>query len=595
MNALLQPFDPQPAPQDGWLAEERLLASWVRSHGGEPTLCCVAAWLRRAESQGDSCLALAAPQRCGSPGWTPAEIDALRRSALVSDGSVRRPLVIDDVGRCWWWRNWRHEQRIGEVLGARLDPLPTPAGLPALIERLFAGGDPTLDAAQRAAVQRAGQRLLVLTGGPGTGKTRTALRLLLACQLLASEPLRIALAAPTGKAAQRLNESLQQGSRQLPADADIVAACTELLEQPAQTVHRLLGWSPSLRRFRHGRALPLQADVVLVDEVSMLDLATLRALCDALREHATLVLLGDAEQLSSVASGSVLDDVVQALEGMPRTPVVRLSHGFRSDAALTPALEAARRGDALAVRNAAASCPQALALHLLHDPGELAALLDDWSATLAEQVVQAAGGTGESAARQLLSAWQSRQLLCALREGRFGARSAAEHIDATLRERLGHPAGLRHWAGQAVIVQHNDYARGLFNGDLGVMAPDANGVLRAWFPAQGTTGTLRDFAPGDLPSHASAAALTVHKAQGSEYDHVALLLPPRADLELLDRQLVYTALTRARHSLEIWSSPATLEAALARRSVRLGGLRERLAEVAANNAHRRITEPTPGR
>ncbi len=578
MNLLsLAPLDPQPRPEDGWRSDERLLATWVRSHGGSETLALVAAWLRRAESQGDSCLRLDAPQRCGSPGWSAAEIAALRDEPMVSAGDQRQPLVIDGGGRCYWWRSWRHEIRIAETLGLRLDEPAEPARLDELVGRLFVDSDAELDAAQRLAVHRAGQRLLVLTGGPGTGKTRTALRLLLARQLLSASPLRIALAAPTGKAAQRLNESLAQGAGGLGEQGDLREALAHLLAQPAQTVHRLLGWSPALRRFRHNREQRLQVDVALIDEVSMLDLGTLRALCDALPDEAMLILMGDAEQLSSVASGSVLDDIVQALEGPPGGPVVRLRHGFRSDSALLPALEAARLGDAQALLAQCAAQPQALALREIPDGAALATQLDGWSARLLERIGAAADGVGESAARRLLQAWQSRQLLCALREGRFGARVAAEQIDSALALSLGHAPTERYWPGRSLIVLRNDYSRGLFNGDIGVLLADDSGRIRAWFGAANGEAPLRDFAPGDLPEHASAAALTVHKAQGSEYGHVALLLPPNPDLLLLDRQLVYTALSRARHAVELWSETGSLTAALGRRTLRSGGLRERLA------------------
>ncbi|MCK7592794.1 exodeoxyribonuclease V subunit alpha [Pseudomarimonas salicorniae] len=582
MNRLsLLPFEPVPAPEDGWRPEERMLASWIRGHGGSEALAAVAAWLRRAESQGDSCLPLGTPQRCGSPGWDAAVIDTLRGERLVSDGAARAPLVIDAAGRCYWWRSWRHELRIAKVLGARLQVPAADDTRAALVERLFAGSDAAHDQAQRRAVAAADAPLLVLTGGPGTGKTRTALRLLLMRQLLADragrgEPLRIALAAPTGKAAHRLNESLQQGAEQIVAlDPQLGETCARVLAQPARTVHRLLGWSPSMRRFRHGIEERLAVDLVLLDEVSMLDLGTLRAVCDALPENAGLVLLGDAEQLSSVASGSVLDDVVQALEGRVGGPVVRLDHGFRSDAALMPALGAARQGDADGLLML---CREEAALDFrpLTDATGLSARLDAWAGQLVETIAPLAAGRGEPAARALLAAWQRQQLLCALREGRFGAAAAAEHIDTLIREALGHPPESRLWAGRSVIVLRNDYSRGLFNGDLGVLLPGDDGQLRAWFAPAGSDPALRAFAPGDLPEHASASALTVHKAQGSEYDRIALILPPNPALALLDRQLVYTALSRARHGFELWADEPTLRAALARRSLRQGGLRERL-------------------
>lgn len=580
----LTPLDPQPAPEGGWRSDERLLATWVRSHGGSELLASVAAWLRRAESGGDSCLALSTPQRCGSPGWSAEQIAALRAESLVGDGGHRSALVIDESARCYWWRNWRHEVRIAEVIGARRQVAEAQPGqgigpgIDAVIARLFSDGDPNHDAAQREAVRRATTRLLILTGGPGTGKTRTALRLLLARQLLAVRPLRMALAAPTGKAAQRLNEAFQQGAAELSAQADpeLDEALQQVLQQPAQTVHRLLGYAPSSRRFRYGRAQPLQLDVVLVDEVSMLDLDTLRALCEAIPSDALLVLMGDAEQLGSVASGSVLDDIVQALEAGPESPVVRLSHAFRSDAVLLPALQAARHGDVAALLAELDRELPALELHPVADARAIEPLVRHWAQQLVERIRSLVEGRGSETAARLLAAWQAQQLLCALREGRYGALDLAGRIDDALRHALGVPIEQVQFAGRSLMVLRNDYARGLFNGDLGVLLPDHDGVLRAWFAPSPGESAPRAFAPGDLPEHASAAALTVHKSQGSEYERIALLLPPQIDHALLDRQLVYTALSRARRGIHLWCSPAVLEAALRRRHARIGGLRDKL-------------------
>jgi exodeoxyribonuclease V alpha subunit len=260
--------------------------------------------------------------------------------------------------------------------------------------------------------------------------------------------------------------------------------------------------------------------------------------------------------------------------------VVRLQHVFRSDSQLLPVFAAARQGDADRLLQLSAESPQALDYQRISSPAELARRLQDWAEQLASTIAEATAGRGESAAHRLLTAWQQRQLLCALREGPYGAAAVSEHIDALLAQQLGRAEGSTHAPGHSLIVLRNDYLRGLFNGDTGVLLPDDSGRLYAWFPPAGDEPVLRQFLPGDLPEHASAAALTVHKAQGSEYGHVALLLPPHAELALLDRQLIYTALSRARHRLSIWSEESTLRAALQRRSVREGGLRERLARCA---------------
>lgn len=596
---LLEHYAPPGGPDDGWRAEERLLATWARGHGASETLATVVAWLVRAESAGDSCLALDAPQRFGSPGWDAATIEALRAQSLVSDGTTAAPLVLDSRHRVYWWRNWRHEQVIASVLGQRLmsrssaaaqpresDRVPTPSmanpdPVPdATIDALFAGSDAAHDAAQREAVRRAGRRLVILTGGPGTGKTRTALRLLLAASVGASRSLRVALAAPTGKAAQRLNEALGEGLTELrqsttPGFTDATRTAIEgLLAEPARTVHRLLGYSPTSRRFRHGRQQPLDADLVLVDEASMLDLGILRALCEALPAHASLVLMGDAEQLGSVSTGSVFDDIVQALEGADDSPVVRLSHGFRSGAALAPVLDAARRGDADALLD---GCDGAhAARHPLPDRHALALRVQSWSDAMVEHIVPLARGRGADGARELIAGWRRRQLLCALREGDFGANAQAARVDAALAAALGVPADRPDFAGRSILIRNNDYGRDLFNGDLGVLLPDDAGRLRAWFPGQGDEDAMRSFVVEDLPAHTSASALTVHKSQGSEYAHVALVLPPAGGLALFDRRLVYTALSRARERVELWCEEPILREALARRSGRIGGLRDKL-------------------
>lgn len=554
------------------------IARWVLGHGGSRQLAMLAAWLRHAEGEGDSCLALRDGPRSGAPQLDTEALDALRSEPLVGDGTARCAFVLDRFDRLYFWRNWRHEARIAECLLARRDHRTTEDG-DAILHAVFADSDPAHDGQQRAAVRRAlDSELLILTGGPGTGKTRTALRLLLARQLAHPAPLKLVLAAPTGKAAQRLNDSLQSGLAALgdQASALLHAAMHRLPAASAQTVHRALAWSPQRHAFLRDASNRLDADIVLVDEVSMLDLATLRALCDAVPEKALLVLMGDAEQLVSVSAGSVLDDIVRALEPQLPFPVVRLSHGFRSDAALGPAIGAARDGDLDALREALRSHPGRFDWHAQVDAAALERLVQSWAGGLLRTLGDLPRRAGGEAAMALLQAWQGQQLLCARRDGRWGASTLAAQIDARLRAAwgAGHAPLV---AGSSLLVSHNDYFRQLFNGDVGVLLPDAGGRLRAWFAPLQPGEPARDFAPADLPAHGSAAAITVHKSQGSEYDRIALLLPPQPELPLLNRQLVYTALSRARQRIEVWSSEASLAAALGRRSERLGGLRERLA------------------
>ncbi|MBD8524261.1 exodeoxyribonuclease V subunit alpha [Pseudomarimonas arenosa] len=547
---------------------EQAVWRWTLAHGGDALLAERVARTARAEAAGDSCLALTGAQasRHGGTALDSQQLQQLRRSSLISDGGHIAPLVIDARQRLYFWRNWRHEQRISEQIVQALSTAADQAAsesLEAALQQAFADSDPALDSLQRKAVRQAlSRRLLILTGGPGTGKTRTVGRLIEAARRLHGETLQIHVAAPTGKAAQRLNMLFDR-------DANNVTA--------AQTVHRLLGFDPDTQRFRHGRELPLKTDLLIVDEVSMLDLGTLRTLLEAVPPSTHLVLMGDAEQLQSVTTGSVLDDIVQALEGIPDSPVVRLQHGFRSEHGLLPVFIAAQQGDAKALTRGADDLFAPISLRSCADLTQRDQRLHDWALQLIDQLSGAVTGQGEQDAARLLQAWQQQQLLCVLNEGPFGASEAALRIEARLREAWRVLPGTASFAGQAIMVRRNDYARGLFNGDLGVLLPDTSSRLRAWF-ADPMSSRLRSFATGDLPEHASACALTVHKSQGSEFPRVALLLPPDAESRVLSRQLVYTALTRARQRVEIWGDEAVLGAALARRSSRLGGLRDLLVQ-----------------
>lgn len=564
---------PSDLPDDLNAPFEQAVWRWVVAHGGTPLLAEMAARAARAEAAGDSCLALCGETagRHGGRALSAAEIDALRRQPLVSDGQRITPLLIDAQHRLFIWRNWQHEQRIAERLWASLGsraPSAEASQIEAAVQASFADSDPKLDRLQRQAVEQALRRgLLILTGGPGTGKSQTVQRLIKASRQLYGDDLDIQIAAPTGKAAQRLNMAF---------DRDSGSA------SKAQTVHRLLGFDPETQQFRYGRDQKLHTDLLIVDEVSMLDLGTLRALLEAVPAEARLVMMGDAEQLQSVTTGSVLDDIVQALERLPDSPVVRLQHGFRSEQGLLPAFQAARQGDTESLLKAADDLFAPITLHGCSDRAALELRLDDWATRLIDRLSAAAAGAGEPAAARLLALWQQQQLLCALNEGPFGAGEAAMHIEHRLRQAWRVAPNSAEFAGRAIIVQRNDYTRGLFNGDLGVLLPDTTGRLRAWF-ADAADSALRSFAPNDLPSHGSACALTVHKSQGSEYPEVALLLPPDPESRILSRQLVYTALTRARRRVEIWCDPRALRAALARRSSRLGGLRDLLVQRRANS------------
>lgn len=592
---------------EAWRALDRLVYRWVLRHGGDPLLASTAAWASLAEGHGDAALPLD-EGRHGMPPLDAAAIDRLRRQPLVAGapGDGMRPFVLDAAGRFYLWRNHVDETAVAATVHARrAAAVPAPAGLGADLDALFHGERRAEVQPQREAVRQVcGKRLFVLTGGPGTGKTTTVLRMLLMLQRQAGRPLAIQIAAPTGKAAQRLVQALRQGKAALlghpagPLAADWQPLLDAIPDAQALTVHRLLGYQPWRNAFRRSARDPVAADVVVVDEASMIDLAMLRCLLAAVRPEATLVLVGDADQLTSVATGSVLLDLVGAFEAAPRGDLVRLVHSFRAERELVAINEAVRAGDAAALDLAVRAAGDSVALQPVADERQLRQRLLRWAGMLAATPAlrgrpaadgpgfevaddETAASTAEAAARAALAALAGRQLLSALREGPFGAVAINATIEAALRRAWGVPPGTEWYPGRAVLITRNDYAAGLFNGDVGICLGDTDGRLRVWFEAShegGDGGALRSFAPHALPAHECAFALTIHKSQGSEYGHAAVLLPPDPANRILSRQLLYTGLSRARRSLELWAAEPALAAALAGEVRRAGGLGGRLRE-----------------
>lgn len=590
-----------------WSALDRALARWVLVHGGDVTLAQAAGWASHADSQGNSALMLD-PERARQLGIAQPEALHAALVALAADPGngwlVRAeaaasnrdaPFVLD--GHAFYLRrNFLDEVAVGQALKARLDTQPASSvALPeGALRELFPDQDNAEESPQRIAVRAAlGQRLFVLTGGPGTGKTSTVLRLLMAQVRARGEGQQAApivcLAAPTGKAAQRLSESLREGAQRVSdlLPAHWAPALSHVLEAKPGTVHRLLAVRGDGRPGFH-RGCRLPADVVVVDEASMLDMALLRALLDAMRDDALLVLVGDADQLAPVGIGTAFADLVGGLDGHPN--LVRLQHSFRASRELVAINEAVRVGDSERFTTAWEAAGSSAIRHRLAHRRALSAHLLHWSDALADGLqhagVFAVQTQAESAAlATLFAVVRQRQLLCALREGQFGAIEANRQIE----RRLHADPALAAWAdaqwypGRLVIITRNDYSAGLFNGDIGLCLQladaDGNARLQVLFeaaPDGSGDAAPRRFDPVQLPPHETAFALTIHKSQGSEYDHVAVLLPPLAEHPLLLRQTLYTALSRARRSVELWAEPAAVNACITTPLGRAGRLAERL-------------------
>lgn len=481
---------------------------------------------------------------------------AARASTLVSAPPV---LHLDDDRLLYLDRYWREEKQVCDDLLALL--LSGPIGKVPAFERLF---PPGFEEQREAAEIALAQSVTVLTGGPGTGKTTTVARLLaLVAEQAESSGLarpRIALAAPTGKAAARLQEAVQHEVAKLDA-----ADRARLGELQAMTLHRLLGSRPdSSSRFRHDRGNRLPHDVIVVDETSMVSLTMMARLLEAVRPDARLVLVGDADQLASVEAGAVLADLVDGLSARADTRVAELRTSHRFGEAISFLADAIRVGDA------------DRALALLRSGDEHIEFIEDdptnrMRSILLPHALRLRQAAVLGAADEALATLDEHRLLCAHREGPFGVRHWNRQVEKWLSEDTGLPPWSEWYAGRPLLVTANDYGLRVYNGDTGVVVAGPEG-LRAVIA--GATGPL-DFATSRLGDVETMHAMTIHKSQGSQADAVTVLLPSE-DSRLLTRELFYTAVTRAKRKVRVVGSDASVRAAIVRRAVRASGLAQRL-------------------
>jgi len=409
------------------------------------------------------------------------------------------------------------------------------------------------------------QAVTVLTGGPGTGKTTTVARLLalLAEQADLSDKagLRIALAAPTGKAAARLAEAVTGEVGELNAvDRERLSGLH------AVTLHRLLGSRPDTSvRFRHHRGNRLPHDVIVVDETSMVSLTMMARLLEAVRPDARLILVGDADQLASVEAGAVLADLVEGLSSRTDVRVAALRTSHRFGETIGALADAIRAGDADAVLTLLRSGDEHLEFIEDADPRtRLRAILVPHALRLREEAMA-------SAVEAALASLDDHRLLCAHRRGPFGVAHWNTQVQKWIAEETGQPAWSEWYAGRPLLVTANDYGLRVYNGDTGVVVTGADG-LRAFIA--GSTGPL-DFATSRLGDVETMHAMTIHKSQGSQAEEVTVLMPPQ-DSRLLTRELFYTAVTRAKVKVRVVGSEGSVRAAVERRAVRASGLRLRL-------------------
>ncbi|KAA0012963.1 exodeoxyribonuclease V subunit alpha [Billgrantia pellis] len=703
----------------GWLrALDRALASFFEREVSDapPLLLLAAALASHQLGRGHVCLdlaqTLAAPDLALSlppegddlsdppplPSELLAELElatwraALNHPALVADGSEppgNTPLVRserDGNVRLYLRRYWQYEQNIRGLIGARLTATPEAetdtATLPRALAALFPQSH-ELDWQQAACALASRSRFAVITGGPGTGKTTTVVKLLALLQALAlgepgpagaPRPLRIRLAAPTGKAAARLNESIAKQVQGLSL-VELAAAAgqqgvdistlRDSIPTEVTTLHRLLGSRPDTRHFRHHAGNPLALDALVIDEASMVDIEMMAAVLTALPPKARLILLGDKDQLASVEAGAVLGDLCQRAEGGHYTPatcdwlervigtpiperyrdeagqpldqaiaMLRVSHRFDAKSGIGQLAEAVNRP--LGPDHGQKEKKRAVREIFQQDYADIArlALADADDPALDRLVVNgnpagfANSGAGrhdrrgepitppvgyghylevmksarpaqpyfgegderqpyDDWARQVLTAHGHFQLLCALRKGAWGIQGLNPRIGRALRRAGWLKASdlelEQGWfEGRPVLVTRNDYGLGLMNGDIGITlaVPEARSaidspgrtLLRVALPASDGSGDIKWVLPSRLQAVETVFAMTVHKSQGSEFTHTALLLPD-APNPILTRELVYTGITRARDWLTLVETRrGMLDEAVTREVVRVSGL-----------------------
>jgi len=522
-----------------------------------------------------------------------------------------RPLILDAKNRLYLYRYWDYENTLSKSIKKRVRNPVADLDFKRIknaLDRLFPESDPQeINWQKIAAAVACINRFSVITGGPGTGKTFTVTGVLaLLLEQLCGQNIQIYLTAPTGKAAARLKETVKLAKESMNC-ADAIKAA---IPSDAFTIHRLLQPISGSPYFHHNRQNPLMADVVVVDEASMVDLALMAKLAEAVPENARLILIGDKDQLASVEAGSVLGDIcgrdVMHLFSAPLVSRLKELTGETVEPAGPAADTQPGLQDAIVIlqrsfRFAAGSSIDSLSRAVNRADTEVAFKIltgkDDSSVTW--KTLKAEEDVFEILSRQIVSGYQSYlntdnpaealrrlqrfKILCALNVGPLGVQAVNKLAEQVLsRQKLIQPDPLAEnpwYAGRPVLIARNHYPLGLFNGDIGLTLPDAGAdgnQLAVFFP--GDSGTVRRFLPHQLPQHETVYAMTVHKSQGSEFDEVLFIMPDR-DFEILTRELIYTALTRARKKISIWGNRETIQRAISRGIKRTSGLRDALWDV----------------
>jgi len=485
------------------------------------------------------------------------EAELLLQSSLVSL-SNNSPLILF-ADKLYLNRYYQYEHR----LAGRIQEMSSISHHINDCEQLLDGyfnvdGHDKIDLQRLSAEVSLKRSFSIISGGPGTGKTSTVVKIIALFATIYGTGLKIALAAPTGKAAMRLRQSLENNRKNLLNNE--IQPCVPL---ETMTLHRLLGVKRYSPLFRHHRENPLDYDVVIVDEASMVDLAMMSKLMDALKPNARLILLGDKDQLASVESGSVLGDLISCLP--ENTTTLIQSYRFNTTIEqLAQCINAGRVDSAWSLlksdQNTNVSLKSRTSLNFIGRRYE-------------EYMERAVNFTTEGDFCELFDSFHTFQILCAVRKGEFGVEIINKKVERYLSGKGYEGCMDKFYPGRPVMVTRNDYSLQLYNGDIGITLVDHDGRFKVWF--ERSDGSMVGLPPHRLPVCETVFAMSIHKSQGSEFDDVLVVLPTKEN-RVLSRELVYTAVTRARHKVEIMAEREIFEISIRRRVQRNSGLRQML-------------------
>ncbi len=518
--------------------------------------------------------------------------NALLTNKVVGKDNDYKPLILDK-GYLYFRRYWLYQQRLADQISARLsfESTKKEEWIKERLEHYFSqdNNDNALNWQQVAAALALISPFLIISGGPGTGKTSTITRilaLLIEQQQLSNpqHPLRVSLAAPTGKAAMRMSESIRESIQR--EGNKFSTKIKEQLSQDASTLHRLLGYIPNSIEFRFNKQNPLVTDIVIIDEASMIDLALMTKLFEAIPKQAKIILLGDKDQLSSVETGSVFTDLcaladnqydAKRVDYLQKTighhleknkltakdqstsidhHIVRLLKSWRFDdtsgiGKLSTAVNQGNTSEALAILENKKFTDVHL---LLPTKFTIKQLLSPWTHYL--QTLKSGASVND-----LFKAFNHFRILSALRKGLNGSTYLNIQLEKQLSQQKQLYTGKRWYHGRPIMITENSYRTGLFNGDIGITLLDNMGQAKVWFQ---TNEGEKAFSPVRLPQHETAWVMTIHKSQGSEFERVLMILPTE-DTPILSKQLIYTGITRAKKQLEIISDTAILHLGIKRK------------------------------